>query len=373
MSPIKLLEVIRQGQIGGGESHLIDLISGFDQNVEPVVLAFTPGHMIDYLRERGITCYVIESSYAFDIRVFRQVKEILVKEKIQIIHSHGSRACSNMLAISILLRLPMIYTVHGWSFHQDQSILTKTLRIMSEKLLCQMSRKVICVSESNRITGESAFGLKNAIVIENGIDLNKFNPNNSFSNIRTEFGISPDDFVVGFIGRITLQKDPLTIIKAVESANSVFPNIKALIIGDGDLKESVVDYIRNNNLEDVILTSGFRKDIPDLLSAMDIFCQPSLWEGLSIALLEAMAMKKALVVTPTDGTRDVIIDDFNGTITEFANFASVSEKIKDYYLNRRKVEMHGENAMLLVKSRFNSVKVSEKVSALYRDMLTKTI
>ncbi|MEN6618379.1 MAG: glycosyltransferase [Rikenellaceae bacterium] len=369
MNSIKVLEVIRQGQIGGGESHLIDLISGFGTDISPVVLAFTQGHMIDYLREAGITCYVLETRYAFDFRVFCKIREILKKEKIQIIHSHGSRAASNMAIIAGLMNIPMVYTVHGWSFHQDQSAFIKTIRILSEKFICFLSREVICVSESNRKTGVKAFRLHNAIVIENGINFQKFNPYNSFNNIREEFGLMLDDFVVGFIGRITLQKDPLTIVKAVESAHAADPKIKAILVGDGDMKKSVLEYINDHHLKEVILTSGFRNDIPDLLNAMDVFCQPSLWEGLSISLLEAMAMKKALLVTPTDGTREIIMDGINGTIIGFGDTALIAKKIIEYHLDRDKVKSHGENAYHLVKSRFDSKNVSEGVTGLYKGIL----
>lgn len=369
MKPIKVLEVIRQGQIGGGESHLIDLISGFGSEISPVVLAFTPGHMIDLLKEKGVTCYVIETAHAFDFSVFRKIKEILIKEDIQIIHAHGSRASSNMILLSKIMRIPMIYTVHGWSFHQDQSIIVKTLRISSEKILCFLSRKVICVSESNRVTGQKAFGLHNAIVIENGINLQKFNPENEFKNIRKEFGFQPDDFVIGFIGRATEQKDPLTFVKSIELANSKEPGIKSLFVGDGNLKDSVLEYIIGHHLKNVIFTSGFRTDIPDLLNAIDVFCLPSLWEGLSIALLEAMAMKRAVLVTPTDGTSEIIQDNINGTITEFSNPTMLAEKMLHYFRDNDRLKSHGEKAMQLVKNRFDSKNVSLKVAELYLNIL----
>jgi len=369
MTSVKVLEVIRQGQIGGGESHLIDLISGFGPDVSPVVLAFTPGHMIDYLRNEGIKCYVLETKYPFDIRVINDIKKIIREEKIEIIHSHGSRAASNMLLISRLMKIPMVYTVHGWSFHQDQSVLSKRLRILVEKFICLLSRKVICVSESNRITGVKAFGLKNATVIENGISFRKFNPDSSYSNIREEFGILQNDFLVGFIGRITIQKDPMTIVKAVEKAHAADPRIKALIIGDGDLKEPVMQYIDKQGLAGIIFTDGFRNDVPDLLNSMDLFCQPSLWEGLSISLLEAMAMKKALVVTPTDGTSEIIRDGVNGSIAAFGDVDGISRMILGYSNDREKAASHGENAYQLVKSRFDSSNVSNAVAGIYYSII----
>ncbi|MCE5175175.1 MAG: glycosyltransferase [Bacteroidales bacterium] len=371
MKSIHVLEVIRQGKIGGGESHLMDLISGFGPEISPIVLAFTSGYMIDLLRNRGITCYVIETSHAFDFGIFGKIMRILKKEQIQIIHAHGSRASSNMVLLSRIMRIPMIYTVHGWSFHQDQSKFIESLRIFSEKMLCSLSTQVICVSQSNKLTGQKAFGLKNAIVIENGINLQKFNPENEFINIRKEFGFQADDFIIGFIGRITIQKDPITFIKSIESANSTHKEIKGLLVGDGDLKESVLKYIDDHHLNDVIITSGFKTEIPEILNAIDVFCLPSLWEGLSIALLEAMSMKCAVLVTPTDGTNEIIQDDINGTLTDFSNPVMLKNKILQYFNDRELLRIHGENAALLVKNRFDSKQVSLRVTELYQDILLR--
>ena len=93
MAKLKVLEVIRQGQIGGGESHLLDLIYYLDkEQVEPVCLSFTDGEMIHRLKQMGITCHVIESQKPFDIRVQKQVMELIREEGVQLVHAHGSRA-----------------------------------------------------------------------------------------------------------------------------------------------------------------------------------------------------------------------------------------------------------------------------------------
>lgn len=369
MKPINVLEVIRQGQIGGGESHLLDLVSGFDNTINSIVLAFTPGQMIDRFRAQGVKCYVIETSHPFDFRVFKQIRALIKKEKIQIIHAHGSRAASNVALIAKAMRVPLIYTVHGWSFHQDQSPIISYLRAQSEKIICNQSNQVICVSESNRVTGNKAFGLKNALVIENGIDLSRFNPENSFANIRKEFGFKDTDFIIGFIGRVTLQKDPMNFIKSIEIANKQDSKIKALLVGEGDMKEEALTYIKNNSLENVIRTSNFRSDIPDLLNAIDIFCLPSLWEGLSIALLEAMAMGKALVVTPTDGTKEVITDKKNGLI---ASYNAPYELAKLYLAYRKDFALKEKcesEAKRLIRNRFDSQMVSNKVTEIYKSFI----
>src|SRR5688572_29370622 len=119
---IKVLQCIRQGQIGGGESHLLSLVENLDRSqFDPVVLSFTDGPMIDRLNKMGIENHVIHSTRPFDITKWKKVKHLLSEKHIQLVHAHGTRANSNVLWASKQLNLPVIYTVHGWSFHQDQN------------------------------------------------------------------------------------------------------------------------------------------------------------------------------------------------------------------------------------------------------------
>ncbi len=370
MEAINVLEVIRQGQVGGGESHLLDLIAGFDlMQVRPVVLAFTGGQMIDTLTRNGTKCYVIPTSHPFDLRIVRQIKEIISTEKIQLIHAHGSRAASNVALIARQLHLPMVYTVHGWSFHQDQPALIKRLRAWSEKVICALSKEVICVSESNRVTGKETFGLKQSVVIENGINLQRFNPEGTFKDIRKEFGFNEDDFVVGFVGRITLQKAPVDFVKSIALARQEDRRIKALLIGEGDMEAETRQALRETGMEDVIRTAPFRSDVPDILHALDVFCLPSLWEGLSIALLEAMAMKKALVVTPTDGTKEVITHHESGLIAGFGKPEELATHYLTYLRHPELKEACGRKAMQTIKERFDSQRVSNQVTEIYYKMI----
>lgn len=369
-NPIRVLEVIRQGQIGGGESHVLDLIHCLNkEQVEPIALAFTGGHMIDTLRAKGIKCYVIETSKAFDWKVQKQLKELIQKEKIQIIHAHGSRAASNMVWPSYTTGIPMVYTVHGWSFHQDQSVLVQKVRGWSEKLICSVSKRNICVSESNRITGVETFGLSNCSVIENGINLDRFNQSGNNKNLRTEFGFTEEDFIVGEIARITLQKAPLDFIKSIEIVHQKNPKIKGILIGEGDMLDEAYAYIKEHNMQEYLKTSPFRTDVPDVLHTIDVYCLPSLWEGLSIALLEAMAMMKPIVVTPTDGTKEIITDQVNGTIVPFNAPEKLADAYLNYFNNPDVRKNHGREAMSVIEKRFNAQRVADQVTEIYKEVL----
>lgn len=366
MRKIKILEVIRQGQIGGGESHLLDLIFFLDKNrYEPVCLSFSDGEMITKLKQMGIRCHVIKTQKPFDLQVQKQVKRLILDEEIQIVHAHGSRAASNVLFTVKQMHIPFVYTVHGWSFHDDQSFLVRKLRSWSEKLICHYADDVICVSQSNADTGRDVFGLRSAHVIENGINMERFNPNLTFKNLRKEFNFSDTDFIVGFIARCTLQKNPITFLETIKSAHQINPQIKGLFVGEGDLDAEVDKYIDVNKMYDYVYRSAFRTDVPDLLNCVDVYCLPSLWEGLSIALLEAMAMGKAIVVTPTDGTKELIEDGKNGLVVPFNNVSALVDSIERFYHDRTLVSKCSNEARLLVEDRFNAQRVADSVSRLY--------
>ena len=368
MNKTKILEVIRQGQIGGGESHLLDLVTFLDkEQFEPVCLAFTPGEMINRLEAMGIRCFVIDTLKAFDLKIQRQIFELMQREQIQLVHAHGSRAASNMVWPARKLRVPIIYTVHGWSFHDDQSWLVRTLRQWSEKLICSMANRVICVSQSNAETGSERFGLKEAVVIENGINLVSFNPDGQFNELRSKFGFSEDDFVVGFIARCTKQKAPLDFLEAVRLAHEQNSKVKGLFVGEGDMDAEADAYIAEHQMSDYIYRSPFRTDVPDLLHCINVYCLPSLWEGLSIALLEAMAMGKAIVATPTDGTKEVIFDEDDGLLIPYNQPQALADAILRLYTDKTLYNQCGQRAHQLVVERFNAERVSAAVAEIYRE------
>ena len=135
------------------------------------------------------------------------------------------------------------------------------------------------------------------------------------------------------------------------------------------MEEETKEAIRQNGIEEYIRTSPFRNDVPDVLHAINVFCLPSLWEGLSIALLEAMAMKKALVVTPTDGTREVITHQESGLIADFGQPEELAECYLAYLHYPEWIESYGNAAMAIIQERFDSRRVSQQVTEVYYDIL----
>jgi len=362
---IKILQAIRQGKIGGGESHVLDLVKALDKSkYESVVLAFTPGPMIDRMRELGIKSYVIETEKPFDKEVRPPVSEIMAAEGIDIVHAHGTRANSNVYYSARRLAIPLIYTVHGWSYHPGQNPLIKYLRILSEKYLVDKSTLTICVSNSNLEEAQTHFKLKNAIVIKNGIDEEKFNPDASYPDLRSDLGIKKDEVLVGYIVRVTLQKDPLTLIRAISLVDPAL-KVKVIFVGEGDLLDEAKKLAHELKVNSKIIFMNFRQDVPNVLNAIDIYCLPSLWEGLPIGVLEAMAMRKAIIASSIDANKEVITDMENGVLVPVRTPEVLADAImllaKDAELRKRL----GTNAGKTIADNFNVQKMTRRVEAAY--------
>ncbi|MEP6711833.1 MAG: glycosyltransferase family 4 protein [Ferruginibacter sp.] len=371
LKKIKVLECIRQGQIGGGETHLLSLVKNIDKTIfEPVVLSFTDGPMIEQLKEMGIKTFIINSLKPFDFRVWKKVSAVLIRENIKIIHCHGTRATSNVFRPASKLSIPLVYTIHGWSFHNDQKPLIKKIRIWGEQFLTSKSSVNIAVSKSNMLSGKKVIPALKAIVINNGIDQEKFNPALEFKDIRTEVGVDKNAVLIIFIARFTSHKQPLSLINAFAKSLKYKPSLQLLMVGEGDDKSEALEMAKKLGINNNIHFLPFRQDVPDLLAAADIFVLPSLWEGLPIGLLEAMSMGKAVIATRVDGTSEIIQDKQNGLLIETQNLVDdLTNAISILSGDENMRKQLGKNAIETVRKNFNAASMTRKIEKVYTDIL----
>jgi glycosyltransferase involved in cell wall biosynthesis len=367
---IKVLQAIRQGQVGGGETHILNLVREMDKNTyEPVVLSFTGGQMIDSLNKMGIANHVIATEKPMDIRVWKAVKRLLIREKIDLVHVHGTRANSNVYWAARSLGIPVVYTIHGWSFHDDQPWHVKKMRVAFEKWITKRTTCNISVSSSNQQTGRRYIKGFHSFVVNNGIDLQVFHPQQVATTVRSELGIPASACVVGFIGRMTEQKDPLTLIRAFKTALTQYPQLVLLMVGEGTLQQEAIELAAQLGIAQQVIFTPFRQDVPALLQAIDIYCLPSLWEGLPIGLLEAMAMEKAVIATAVDGSKEIVQHAKNGMVVPKLQPQVLAETILSLAREPFLRKLLGRNARRTVAAGFDVAAMTRRVEYIYRETL----
>jgi glycosyltransferase involved in cell wall biosynthesis len=368
---IRVLQGIRQGKIGGGESYLLSLVENLNrEKFEPIVISFTDGPMVERLNTLGIRTHVVHTEKPFDFRVWKKVKKLIEDEEIDIVHAHGTRANSNMFWAAKKMKRPLVYTCHAWSFHLDQNALKKRLRIYGEQYLTAKADVNICGSMANRNTAKELFKNFEAVIINNSIDPQKFNPYGSYRNIREELNIGANQIVVVSIARFTLQKQPLKLIAAFAEVCKVVPNIKLLMVGDGELKVEAIKLIKKLGLTEKVILQPFRQDVPDLLAGSDIFVLPSLWEAFPIALLEAMSMGKAVIGTNVDGTPEMIEHNKNGLLIGLDNLQNdLVNAMTMLCTDENLRETLQRNAVKSIYNTYNVETLARKNEEVYRGLL----
>ena len=372
---IKVLQCIRQGLIGGGESHLLSLMENIDQErFEPIVLSFTQGPMVDRLKEMNIKTHVITTHRPFDITKWNAVKKFMQQHRVELLHAHGTRALSNTFWAAKYLRLPIIYTVHGWSFHQDQPFFVRKIRIVGEEYLTSKADVNISVSVSNQQSGKKHIRSFRSEVIPNGINLSRFNPERNFADAREELCIPKEKLIILFIARFTTQKQPLALIQSFSNALQSNKKLHLLMVGEGDQKNDAHKLVDKLGISKSVTFCPFRSDVPELLAIADVFVLPSLWEGLPIALIEAMALGKAVIATNVDGTIEVIDNGINGVLVNSRNLVpELTNALVDLCNDSYKRVRLGTMAKKTVTENYNASTMARSIEKVYRNVMKRKV
>lgn len=321
--------------------------------------------MVERLRAMGVRTHVLYTERPFDVTKWGKVKQLMVSEGVDLVHAHGTRASSNTLWAARQLGIPLVYTVHGWSFHDDQAFWVRRFRIWGERWITARSALNIAVSASNRQSGVDSIPGFRAVVVNNGIDQRKFSPERISTDIRGELNIPRDAVLLLFLARFTAHKQPLALIRAFHQATREMPGLELLMVGEGDEKEEGMRLVAGLGLGDKVRFSPFRQDVPDVLAAADIYVLPSLWEGLPIGLLEAMAMGKAVIGTRVDGTREVLCDGENGLVVEPGDVGALAAAILRLAGDGELRESMGVRAVETVRDRFNATVMTKEIENIY--------
>ena len=213
--------------------------------------------------------------------------------------------------------------------------------------------------------------MKRSQVINYGVDLDRFNAKRQLKDIRSELGIQEGKTVVGFLVRMTIQKDPFTLIKAIAEVAEVTRDIQFLFIGDGDLKQQSIDLAAKLGVSDMVTFHPFRSDIPEVLNSFDIYTLPSLWEGLPIGMLEAMAMSKAIIATPVDGSKEAIVSGENGILVPCKDHHALADAILKLHHDKALRNGFGKAARKTVEERFDLKMMIQNNEVLYHSLLLR--
>lgn len=324
--PRRLLTMITKLELGGAQQVVLNTLRGLDaQHYDRWLLAGQGGLLDNEARDLpGVRVLLWPSLRhpirpCLDIGVVIRLVRLLRKEKIEIVHTHSSKAGILGRTAACLARTPIVlHTIHGWPFHDQQPALLRWLYIRLERWAARRTTHLVAVSESTRQKG-----LQNKIgrpeqytVIYPGSDLQAFSPGTPLdrARVRAAFGFAPDAPLVGMVACLKPQKAPEDFVRAAALVAKHHPDVRFLLVGDGERRSAVEAEIRRLGLEQRVVLAGWRQDVPQLMRGFDLLALTSLWEGLPCVLAQAMSSRVPVVATAVDGTQDAIQDSKTGRL-----------------------------------------------------------
>lgn len=359
----RILYILTKPDLGGVSKYLLEIVNLLPENIEPFFIMSEAGYFSEELEKLGLkeNIYFVPMTNSIiniplHIKSNLQTLGIINKIKPDLIHCNSMTGGIVGRICGALTFTPTIFTAHGWTFSGGYSKPKLLFYKIFETLLATTTKKIICVSEYDRQLALKVMPFfKNKLVtIHNGI-----------ADIEDEYRkkeFSKDKLSIVMISRFCPQKDPYTLIKAVNELNKEGLNIELDLYGYGQELQQVLDLIQNCNCPN-IQYKGEISDVTPILKDYDVYSLITNWEGLPIGIIEAMRAGLPILVSNVGGCSELVKN--NGYLVERGNIEDLKSKLKSLYENIGSLKQFGQNSRVLYEKEFIAIKMVEKTIVSY--------
>jgi len=376
MVKVRVLHLITHLGIGGAQDNTLLNVERLSRRRYEVHLA--AGRDCTDWEERGREC--ADSFFSFpalcvpvrpldDVRAMTQVTDLVRSNNYHIVHTHSSKAGVVGRLAGRQASVPIVvHTIHGFPWHDYMSPLKRWSYILLERYAASISDALITVSELNQREA-IALGLASAAkftTIYSGIDLGSFEISVNRRTKCQELGLDVDKPIVGTVGRLSPQKAPLDFVAAAKDVILRRPDVQFVMVGDGPLAGEVRKAIGDERRIQVL---GFRGDVPEILSTLDVFALSSLWEGLGRALTESMIMGLPVAATAVNGVPELVTHGRTGLLSPPNAPIELAENIVWLLDHPNEARKMGQDARERVVPAFSAEGMVEQIEDLYERLL----
>ncbi len=353
---INVLIVSHSSYLYGAEQSLLTLLKGLDRKrFEPVVLLpDDAGNLLNEICKLNLKLVIIQAPWWLgkesklsvlegtleEIMAVPKIIDVIQEHEIDLVYTNTIVKISGAIAAK-LAGIPHVW--HIRELVQVQDFITPLGLQDTLKLVDYLSDRIITNSEATSKQFIS-MGLKDKIeVIYNGIDLSLFDQEPRSGGLRKELGLEPESPLIAVMGYLQRCKMQDIVIKAMDIVSRTHPNVKLLIIGQGDADYQVYleQLIKFYNLGDYVVFLKFRQDIPQILQEIDLIVVPSVAESFGRTSLEAMAAGKPVVATRTGGSAEIVVDSLTGYLVPPGDHEKLADAIIKILSDRQAAEKMG--------------------------------
>ena len=376
-SKIKILHVITHLPIGGAQDNTLYTVELLDKEKYDISLCCNlDGELVERAKKvEAVKLFDIpflgrEVSPYRDIRAFLSLYKLFKEEDFTIIHTHSSKAGLLARLAAVLNKTPIvIHTIHGFAFNDFMNGLKKNFFIYLEKLLAKWTDVLITVSNLNKkkiidlnIAHENK--IKN---IYSGIDLSLFT-NKRNDDFRKELNLENDHLLLGSVGRLSDQKDPITMIEAFGIISKPFPNAHLALVGDGELKGKILEKIDQLKLDGKVHLTGNKNNPWSVYHSMDLFIMSSIYEGLGRSITEALSCGVPVVCTDVEGVPEIVRDNITGILVPPKDSNKLADGIIRTLNDMETAKKMAEEGRRFVNDNFDVNKMVNDIDGLYNTL-----
>lgn len=366
----KCLHILPMNKLSGAEKMALILCRNM-KHYEPIVVC--GGDDLKNLFEKnGVKSYTLNFCTKKRLSTIKALKNIIQENRIEILHAHDNNASLNAYLVKKIyqLEIKIISHIHNcYPWLKGDNFNKKIDRFLRQRY----DYNITCGKFVYDFYSENAtyFEPEKTEIISNAIDVEeimKIDLANSQEVIQ-EFNIPKDKTILGFIGRLDEQKGIIPFINEFAKYKDDFGDCRILLVGNGSQEEEIRSLIKELEVEELFILTGFQNDVYKFYSIIDVFILPSLYEGLPMVLLEAMTFKKTVVSMNVGSISEVIENNKTGILIEKGNYEQFIfglKKIKEEKLCREKI---GKNAIEYIKEKFDIKAYVDKVEQCYETII----
>lgn len=351
---------------GGAERMVAGLSATLNQDQFRVLVGISlPGWLQDECERLKVETRSIPLAGAFHAQWFKACFRLVRNENVALIHAHEFGAILYGWIIARLTGVPFIGTIHGKNYFWE-----KLRRRIAYRIIGRLG-SLVAVSEDLKRFVMDKIGIPdtNVQVIYNGVQSGSFVSEEEIVRGRIELGLENSDHVIGAVGNLYPVKGHQYLLQAMLVVLRQYPRTTLILVGRGDLEASLKDQTKQLGIEEQVQFLGVRQDIPKLLAIMSIFVMPSLSEGLSLALLEAMVAGRPVVATRVGGNAELVLNGETGLLVESKDSDALAAAICTLLGNRTMREEFGRKAVTRAQEQFSARQMADNYRTLYNNLL----